>query len=128
MSEFEFDKALFLLLFVSLYVLILMIQYRTKFCMKCHLVYADDILLIAHSVNGLQKMIAVIENYFNWLHLSLTNCAKSCCMSIGKRFNCHVPLSSLEQVREVNPMRFVKPCIHEAIVTATVASCIRGIT
>jgi hypothetical protein len=62
-----------------------------KLCLKCHLgdilVYADDILLIARSVTGLQKMITVIENYLNWLDLSI-NCAKSCCMRIGKRFNC----------------------------------------
>jgi hypothetical protein len=32
-------------------------------------------------------MITVIENYLNWLDPSI-NCAKSCCMRIGKRFNC----------------------------------------
>ena len=62
-----------------------------KLCMKCRLgdilVYADDILLIARSVTGLQRMILIIENYLNWLDLSI-NCAKSCCMRIGKRFNC----------------------------------------
>ena len=59
--------------------------------MKCHsgdiLVYSDDILLIARSEDGLQRMILIIENYLNWLDLSI-NCAKSCCMRIGKRFNC----------------------------------------
>jgi hypothetical protein len=29
----------------------------------------------------------VTENYLNWLDLSI-NCTKSCCMRIGKRFNC----------------------------------------
>jgi hypothetical protein len=32
-------------------------------------------------------MIVVIENYFNWLDLSIY-CAKSCCMRNGKKFNC----------------------------------------
>jgi hypothetical protein len=62
-----------------------------KLCLKCHLgdilVYSDNILIIARSITGSQKIITIIGNYLNWLHLSI-NCAKSCCMRIGKRFNC----------------------------------------
>jgi Reverse transcriptase (RNA-dependent DNA polymerase) len=74
-----------------------------KLCMKCHLgdilVYADDILSIARSVTGLQRMILVVETYLNWLDLSI-NCAKSCCMRIGKRSNCScADIVSIEQVQ-----------------------------
>jgi hypothetical protein len=64
-----------------------------------HPIYADDILLIARSTTGLQKMITAIENCLNWLDLSI-NCTKSCCMRIGKRGSTAHPLISYpEQVK-----------------------------
>ena len=61
-----------------------------KHCLSCQfgeiLVYADDILLIARSVTGLQHIIDIVVQQLQLLDLSI-NCSKSHCMRIGRRFN-----------------------------------------
>jgi len=54
--------------------------------MKCLsiILYADDILLLAPSVNALQKNLHVCEE-LDWLDLTI-NVSKSSCMRMGPRF------------------------------------------
>ena len=47
-------------------------------------VYADDILLIARSVYGLQSLFNIVERYLLALDLTL-NCSKSYAMRVGRR-------------------------------------------
>ena len=48
--------------------------------------YADDILLIAPSINELQTMFRNCEKELEYLDM-LINAKKSCCLRIGPRFN-----------------------------------------
>ena len=61
-----------------------------RHCLSCQLgeilIYADDILLIARSVTGLQKIINVVVDQLQLLDLAI-NCSKSSCIRIGPRFN-----------------------------------------
>ena len=52
----------------------------------CIFMYADDILLLAPSVNALQQMIYICENELELLDMVL-NPKKTVCMRIGPRFN-----------------------------------------
>jgi len=48
--------------------------------------YADDILLIAPSINELQRLFQNCEKELEWLDMRI-NVKKSCCLRIGPRFN-----------------------------------------
>jgi len=48
--------------------------------------YADDILLIASSINELQRLFQNFEKELEWLNMRI-NVRKSCCLRIGPRFN-----------------------------------------
>ena len=48
--------------------------------------YADDILLIAPSINELQSLFRNCEKELRWLDMRI-NAKKSCCLRIGPRFN-----------------------------------------
>ena len=48
------------------------------------LVYADDIILLAPSVESLQKLLVICENVLSYLDMSL-NSKKSVCIRIGAR-------------------------------------------
>jgi hypothetical protein len=48
--------------------------------------YADDILLLAPSVNSLQQLLRACEQELGWLDMTI-NLKKSACMRIGNRFN-----------------------------------------
>ena len=52
------------------------------------ILYADDILLLAPSVNALQKISHVCEKELDWLDLTI-NVSKSSCMRMGPRFKVH---------------------------------------
>jgi hypothetical protein len=54
------------------------------------LLYADDILIIARSVFGLQYLLGVIELELKWLDLCL-NFDKSVCLRVGLRFKVTCP-------------------------------------
>ena len=50
------------------------------------ILYADDILLIAPSVTGLQRLLDQCETELNRIDMNI-NTKKSCCMRIGPRFD-----------------------------------------
>jgi hypothetical protein len=59
------------------------------------LIYADDILLISHSIYGLQMLFDNVQKELSWLDL-VVNCSKSECMRVGPRFdNIYSPILSL---------------------------------
>jgi len=70
------------------------------------ILYADDILLLAPSVNALQKILHVCEKELDWLYLTV-NVSKSSCMRMGPRFKAWAParggqggrLPTLEKIR-----------------------------
>jgi hypothetical protein len=73
------------------------------------LVYADDILLIARSLNCLQRLLLVVEKELTCLDL-LINCKKSACMRVGPRFDAtctHVILSNGCQIPWVSELRYL---------------------
>jgi len=49
------------------------------------LLYADDILLISHTVYAMQMMLRQCDKFANHFHIKF-NCGKSVAMRIGKRF------------------------------------------
>ena len=53
-------------------------------------IYADDIILLAPTVQSLQGMLQVCERELAWIDMSL-NTKKSLCMRFGPRYNakCH---------------------------------------
>ena len=53
------------------------------------MLYADDILIIAPSITGLERMLHACEQVFHWLDMAV-NFKKSCGMRIGPRcdINC----------------------------------------
>jgi hypothetical protein len=59
--------------------------YKSNICVSIFL-YADDILLLAHTVTGLQMLVDACENELNYLDMRL-NVKKSVCLRIGNRFN-----------------------------------------
>ena len=56
---------------------------------KLVILYADDILIIAPSITGLERMLHACEQELHWLDMAV-NFKKSCCMRIGPRcdINC----------------------------------------
>jgi Reverse transcriptase (RNA-dependent DNA polymerase) len=50
------------------------------------ILYADDILLIAQSVNELQKLLAACEAELRWFDMNI-NFKKTCCIRVGSRYN-----------------------------------------
>ena len=50
--------------------------------------YADDIMLLAHSVNAMRRMLSVCEEFAADLDIKF-NTSKSVAMRVGKRFNVH---------------------------------------
>jgi len=56
---------------------------------KLIILYADDILIIAPSITGLERMLHACEQVFHWLDMAV-NFKKSCGMRIGPRcdINC----------------------------------------
>ena len=61
--------------------------YISSICASIFL-YADDILLVAPSINGLQQLLHVCENELDNLDMRL-NVNKSMCIRFGKRFDEH---------------------------------------
>jgi exonuclease III len=55
-------------------------------CNMSIFMYADDILLVAPSIHGLQILLDVCENELTWLDMRI-NANKSVCLRIGPRFN-----------------------------------------
>ena len=53
------------------------------------MMYADDLILLAISLEDLQEMINVCSEEFIKLDMK-PNAKKSCCMRVGKRFNSKV--------------------------------------
>ena len=54
---------------------------------ECYIIlYADDILLIAHSVTKLESMLHTCEQELECVDMSI-NFKKSCCLRIGSRYN-----------------------------------------
>jgi len=52
------------------------------------ILYADYILLLASSVNALQKILHACEKELDWLDLTI-NVSKSSCIRMGPRFKVH---------------------------------------
>ena len=50
------------------------------------ILYADDILLLSHTVTALEKLLHACERELNWLDM-VTNCKKSFCLHIGPRYD-----------------------------------------
>jgi len=61
-------------------------DYRCNSMSRLIILYADDILLLTHSVSELQLLLTACEQELLWLDMSI-NCKKSCCMRIDPRFN-----------------------------------------
>jgi len=59
---------------------------RKAFAIPFVALYADDILLIAPSINELQSLFRNCEKELRWLDMRI-NAKKSCCLRIGPRFN-----------------------------------------
>jgi len=73
------------------------------------LVYADDILLICRSREGLQYVFNIVQVELRWLNLAL-NVDKSCCMRLGHRYDkmcCSIVTLEGTSIRWVNEMRYL---------------------
>ena len=71
--------------------------------------YADDIVLLAPSVDALQKMVTLCEQYLGSLDMAL-NAKKSMCMRFGPRFNsecCELTTLSGESLAWVGNCRYL---------------------
>src|SRR5664279_3432502 len=66
--------------------------------------YADDIVLLAPSIESLQKLIYVCETELVWLDMTL-NVKKSMCMRIGPRYD--IECASLTTLSWVNCCRYL---------------------
>jgi Reverse transcriptase (RNA-dependent DNA polymerase) len=56
-----------------------LVSYRLNGLHTFVILYADDILLIAQSVNELQKLLSACEVELRWLDMSI-NFKKTCCI------------------------------------------------
>ena len=63
-----------------------LIDYRRHGISSFVILYADDILLLAHSISALQTLLIACERELSWLDMKL-NAKKSCCMRIGPRYS-----------------------------------------
>jgi len=61
--------------------------YISCYCVSIFL-HADDIILIAPSVEGLQKLLTVCEEVLNEIGMQI-NVKKSKCLRFGARYNCN---------------------------------------
>ena len=71
--------------------------------------YADDIILLAPSVNALQKILTIAETHLTQLEMTL-NAKKSVCMRIGKCFKadcCSLYTLAGEALRWVKTVRYL---------------------
>ena len=71
--------------------------------------YADDIILVAPSVESLQTLLAVCEDYLTSLDMRI-NVNKSCCLRIGARYDydcANVMLRSGEQLMWKSSCRYL---------------------
>jgi len=58
-------------------------------CICCSIfLYADDILLLAPTISGLQALLNACENYLNDVDMCI-NANKSQCIRLGRRYNTH---------------------------------------
>ena len=55
-------------------------------CCTGIVLYADDIILLAPSLHGLQSLISICESEFNFLCMAV-NASKSACLCFGPRYN-----------------------------------------
>ena len=55
-------------------------------CCTDIVLYADDIILLAPSLHGLQSLISICESEFNFLCMTV-NASKSACLRFGPRYN-----------------------------------------
>jgi len=58
---------------------------HVKMICLCSILYADDILLLAPSVNALKKILHVYDKELYWLDLTI-NVSKFSCMRMGPHF------------------------------------------
>ena len=73
------------------------------------IIYADDILILAPSVEGLQKLFTLCEGELKALGLSL-NTRKTVCMRIGQRYNascCNIVTCNGMKLDWVQEMRYL---------------------
>ena len=79
-------------------------------CVCCSIfLYADDILLLAPSVEGLQKLFTLCENELHDLGLSL-NTRKTVCMRIGQRYKtscCNIVTCCGKKLDWVTELRYL---------------------
>ena len=61
------------------------------------LLYADDILLLAHSVNGMQQMLEICYKFALELDMK-SNIAKSVAIRIGSRYNIQCSPLTLSEI------------------------------
>ena len=62
--------------------------YISSYCVSVLFSYADDIILIAPSVEGLQKLLTVCEEVLDEIDMQI-NVTKSKCLRFGARYNCN---------------------------------------
>ena len=77
--------------------------------MSAFFLYADDILLLAPSVEGLQKLFTLCENELHDLGLSL-NTRKTVCMRIGQRYKtscCNIVTCCGKKLDWVQELRYL---------------------
>jgi len=79
--------------------------YNSTVCVSIFL-YADDILLLAPSVTGLQAILAACENELDNIDMRI-NVKKSMCIRFGKLFN--VPCSKIISTHG-GPLEWVNSC------------------
>jgi len=99
-----------------------LLGYHIKMTCLSVILYADDILLLAPSVNALQKILHVCEceKELDWLDLTI-NVSKSSCMRMGPRFNVHCSnIVSIygHEIKWSNSIRYL-----EVYLTAFIQSC-----
>jgi Reverse transcriptase (RNA-dependent DNA polymerase) len=63
-----------------------LVSYRLNGLHTFVILFADDILLIAQSVNELQKLLSACETELRWLDMNI-NFKKTCCILVGSRYN-----------------------------------------
>jgi len=71
--------------------------YVNRSCLSI-ILYADDILLLAPSVESLQKLVTIFATELASLDMSI-NGDKSVCMRIGPRFNKHCANMSVQMAK-----------------------------
>ena len=86
-----------------------LIDYRCNGFSSFVILYADDILLLAHSISALQTLLVACERELSWLDMKL-NAKKSCCMRIGPRYSvkcCNIISNCGYSLPWVNEIRYL---------------------